>query len=144
MRITTVILVILLAMVQYPLWWGHGGWLRVHELKVELAQQQQKNAEKQRRNARMQGEVADLQDGTAAIEERARFEMSMVQGNEVFVQFVSPNATSKSRTSDDEELNTSTRGQITGAPLAVVPNPEPRPKREHKHGKRDEKERKAT
>ncbi len=39
-----------------------------------------------------EGEVQDLQNGTAAVEERARYEMGMVKDSEVFVQFVAPNA----------------------------------------------------
>ncbi|MCA3808254.1 MAG: cell division protein FtsB, partial [Burkholderia sp.] len=26
MRLVTVVLIALLALIQYPLWWGHGGW----------------------------------------------------------------------------------------------------------------------
>ena len=92
MRLVTAVLIVLLALIQYPLWWGHGGWLRVHELQGELAQQMQKNADEKLRNERIAGEVQDLQNGTAAVEERARYEMGMVKDGEVFVQFVSPNA----------------------------------------------------
>ncbi|MBN9114453.1 MAG: cell division protein FtsB, partial [Pandoraea sp.] len=31
MRMVTLLLVLLLAVIQYPLWFGHGGWLYVHE-----------------------------------------------------------------------------------------------------------------
>lgn len=92
MRLVTVVLIALLALIQYPLWWGHGGWLRVHELRQQLDDQLQKNADEKLRNERTAGEVQDLQSGTAAIEERARYEMGMVKDGEVFVQFVSPNA----------------------------------------------------
>ena len=43
MRIVTFVLILLLAMIQYPLWWGHGGWLRVHELQGQLLQQTQRD-----------------------------------------------------------------------------------------------------
>ena len=59
-------------LIQYPVWWGHGGWLRVHELQQQLAQQTEKNTNLRLRNERVQGEVQDLQGGTAAVEERAR------------------------------------------------------------------------
>src|ERR1700710_1813578 len=68
MRIVTFVLILLLAMIQYPLWWGHGGWLRVHELQQQLANQTQKNADLKLRNERVQGEVADPQHGTAGVE----------------------------------------------------------------------------
>src|SRR6476661_10995571 len=92
MRLVTVVLILLLVLIQYPLWWGHGGWLRVHELQQQLAQRTDKNTNLKLRNERVQGEVQDLQSGTAAVEERARYEMGMVKDSEVFVQFVSPNA----------------------------------------------------
>ncbi|GAB2885127.1 cell division protein FtsB [Paraburkholderia jirisanensis] len=133
MRLVTVALIILLALIQFPLWWGHGGWLRVHELRQQLDQQLQKNADEKVRNERIAGEVQDLQSGTAAVEERARYEMGMVKDSEVFVQFVSPNAPLPA--SNSPSANTSTRGQMSAAPVRVVPNPESRPKPERgKHG----------
>lgn len=134
MRLVTVALLALLALIQYPLWWGHGGWLRVHELRGALAAQQQKNADEKLRNERIEGEVQDLQNGTAAVEERARYEMGMVKGGEVFVQFVSPNATS-SVPATAVPSNTSTRGEVSAAPVSVVPNPvsRERPSKAKKH-----------
>jgi cell division protein FtsB len=132
MRLVTVVLIVLLALIQYPLWWGHGGWLRVHELQQQLAQQQKKNADAKLRNERIEGEVQDLQSGSAAIEERARYEMGMVKDGEVFVQFVSPNAPVP--LSNTPSATTSTRGEVSAAPLHVVPNPESRAKPDRKHG----------
>ncbi|SNU85999.1 cell division protein FtsB [Pandoraea sputorum] len=88
MRMVTLVLVALLVVIQYPLWFGHGGWLYVHELRDELSAEQQKNEQLKERNDRLAGEVQDLQDGTSAIEERARFELGMVKDGELFVQFV--------------------------------------------------------
>jgi cell division protein FtsB len=134
MRIVTVVLLVLLALIQYPLWWGHGGWLRVHELQQQLAAQQQKNDDEKLRNERLSGEVQDLQSGTAAVEERARYEMGMVKDSEVFVQFVSPNAPLP--TSNAAANTTSTRGVMSAAPVKIVPNPQPLPKPDRKHGKK--------
>ena len=134
MRLVTVVLIILLVLIQYPLWWGHGGWLRVHELQQQLAQQQKQNDDEKLRNERIAGEVQDLQSGTAAVEERARYEMGMVKDSEVFVQFVSPNQTPPATPSGSS--NTSTRGEMSAAPVRVVPNPVSRvPEKKHGHGK---------
>src|ERR1700744_317327 len=132
MRLVPVARVVLLVLIQFPLWWGHGGWLRVHELREELDQQLKKNADEKVRNERIEGEVQDLQNGTAAVEERARYEMSMVKDSEVFVQFVSPNAPLPA--SNSPSVTTSTRGEMSTAPLHVVPNPESRAKPDRKHG----------
>lgn len=136
MRLVTVVLVVLLVLIQYPLWWGHGGWLRVHELREALAAQAQKNGDAKLRNQRIEGEVQDLQSGTAAVEERARYEMGMVKDGEVFVQFVSPN-TPASAVTPVPASNTSTRGEVSAAPVSVVPNPVSRVKSDKpgkKHG----------
>jgi cell division protein FtsB len=139
MRIVTVVLIVLLALIQYPLWWGHGGWLRVHELRQELSQQQQKNADAKLRNERIEGEVQDLQSGTAAVEERARYEMGMLKDGEVFVQFVSPNQPMPTPAASN---NTSTRGEVSAAPVSVVPNPVSRVKADRKD--RDKKTKGAS
>src|SRR5260363_155932 len=68
----TFILAVLLALIQYPLWWGHGGWRSVHRLEHQLTGQQRINARLKQRNEQYAGEVRDLEQGTAAIEERAR------------------------------------------------------------------------
>ncbi|AOK29315.1 cell division protein FtsB [Burkholderia singularis] len=133
MRLVTVVLIALLALIQYPLWWGHGGWLRVHELRQQLSNQLQKNADDKLRNERIAGEVQDLQNGTAAIEERARYEMGMVKDGEVFVQFVSPNSPMPS-VSGTAQSSTATRGDVSAAPVRVVPNPESRAKPEKRRG----------
>ncbi len=88
MRLLTLSLVALLALIQYPLWLGKGGWLRVNELDRKLTAQQTLNAELKTRNASLEAEVKDLKTGTEAIEERARYELGMVKKDEVFVQVV--------------------------------------------------------
>ncbi|WP_323120676.1 cell division protein FtsB [Burkholderia alba] len=132
MRLVTVVLIALLVLIQYPLWWGHGGWLRVHELRQQLDDQLQKNADGKLRNERIAGEVQDLQSGTAAIEERARYEMGMVKDGEVFVQFVSPNSPAPAANGTPAAV-TSTRGDVSAAPVRVVPNPVSRAKSEKRH-----------
>lgn len=86
MRILTVILVILIAALQYPLWLGKGSWLRVWELNRKAAEQLATNAALKARNEALDAEVRDLKTGYAAIEERARSELGMVKQDEVFYQ----------------------------------------------------------
>ncbi len=88
MRIITLILIVLLLLLQYPLWLGHGGWLRVWDLHHQLEQQQRTNAQTEARNASLDAEVRDLKQGTEAIEERARSELGMVKSDEVFFQIM--------------------------------------------------------
>ncbi|MCX8087025.1 MAG: cell division protein FtsB [Rhodocyclaceae bacterium] len=79
-------LVALLAALQYPLWFGKGGLLRVQELERQLAAQRELNQRLEARNASLEAEVRDLKSGLEAIEERARYELGLVKDGEVFIQ----------------------------------------------------------
>jgi cell division protein FtsB len=87
MKILAGILGALILLVQYPLWLGKGGWLRVWEVDRQLTAQQGKNGQLEVRNASLGAEVRDLKQGTEAIEERARTELGMIRHDEVFFQF---------------------------------------------------------
>jgi cell division protein FtsB len=89
-KILAYVLVALLAGLQYPLWIGKGGWLRVWELDRQLAQQRAGNARLQARNDALEAEVVDLKQGLEAIEERARLELGMIRKDETFYQVVTP------------------------------------------------------
>lgn len=86
MRARTLILGGLLILVQLPLWFGKGGWLRVWELERQIAGQSRLNVEAGRRNASLAAEVQDLKEGAGAVEERARYELGMIKPGELFVQ----------------------------------------------------------
>lgn len=86
MRWLSVALVALLALLQYPLWIGKGGWLRVWDVDHQLQQQKEANKQLEVRNGGLDAEVRDLKQGYDAIEERARFELGMTRQDEVFVQ----------------------------------------------------------
>ena len=88
MRLITLVLATLLLLIQIPLWTGKGGWLRVSELEQEVAAAQARNDALRQRNAKLASEVNDLKDGTGAVEERARFELSMIKQNEIYVQIL--------------------------------------------------------
>jgi cell division protein FtsB len=90
MRAFALILGVLLVLIQYPLWLGKGGWLRVWDVDRQLASQRAKNDMLQARNEALDAEVRDLKQGYEAIEERARFELGMVRKDEVFFQIVDP------------------------------------------------------
>lgn len=86
MKALTLIFVVLIALLQYPLWLGKGSWLRVWDLSRQIATQQEKNDLLKARNDTLDAEVRDLKSGRAAIEERARSELGMVKKDEVFFQ----------------------------------------------------------
>ncbi|MBI4996136.1 MAG: cell division protein FtsB [Rhodocyclales bacterium] len=86
MRWPTWVLVALIVLLQYPLWLGKGGWLRVWDMDRQLTEQREVNQTLEARNAGLDAEVRDLKTGFDAIEERARYELGLVKPGEVFVQ----------------------------------------------------------
>ena len=82
----TLVLVVLIALLQYPLWLGKGGWLRVWDSDRQLQVQREVNQKLEQRNAGLDAEVRDLKSGYEAIEERARYELGMIKEGEIFVQ----------------------------------------------------------
>ena len=88
MKILGGVLAALIVLIQYPLWLGKGGWLRVWEVDRQLETQRGRNAELQARNRSLEAEVLDLKQGVDALEERARYELGMIRKDEVFFQVV--------------------------------------------------------
>ncbi len=86
MKLLALVLAALVALIQYPLWLGKGGWLRVREVDQQVQAQREINRTLQVRNAALDAEVRDLKQGLEAIEERARSELGMVKQDEVFFQ----------------------------------------------------------
>jgi cell division protein FtsB len=85
------ILTALIVLVQYPLWLGKGGWLRVWEVDRQFEAQRAKSEALQVRNQALDAEVRDLKQGMDALEERARYELGMIKSDEVFFQIVEKN-----------------------------------------------------
>ena len=90
MRFLALLLGSLILVIQYPLWFGKGGWLRAWEVDRQVSAQKAKNTDFEKRNAHLAAEVRDLKTGTEAIEERARQELGMVKPDETFYQYVEP------------------------------------------------------
>jgi cell division protein FtsB len=88
MRLLTVFLLALIALLQYPLWLGKGSWLRVWEVDRQLGAQKEINRQLEARNTALDAEVRDLKQGLDAVEERARNELGMIRQDEVFFQVI--------------------------------------------------------
>ena len=88
MKALTLIFVILIALLQYPLWLGKGSWLRVWNVNQQIEVQKDKNITFKQRNETLNAEVRDLKQGNAAIEERSRSELGMIKQDEVFYQVI--------------------------------------------------------
>lgn len=90
MRFLAFALVLMIALIQNPLWFGKGGWLRVWEIGRQVDAQRDTNTQLAGRNAALDAEVLDLKQGYDAIEERARSDLGMVKRDEIFFQILQP------------------------------------------------------
>jgi cell division protein FtsB len=89
-----------LVLLQYPLWLGEGGWLKVRERAHAIETQQALNERLRTRNAGILAEVADLKQGRDAIEERARNELGMIASDEWFVRVVPAHAVQSGKSNE--------------------------------------------
>ncbi|PJJ98269.1 cell division protein FtsB [Lysobacteraceae bacterium NML75-0749] len=95
LALIALILLGILAWLQYQLWFGVGGKREVAALVAQLEAQQEKNQRLQLRNEALAAEVDDLKGLTsegAAIEERARDEFGLIKPGETFYRVVGEQA----------------------------------------------------
>jgi cell division protein FtsB len=88
MRAVIAILLLVLALLQYRLWVGDGGFAENWRLGRRIEAQQAENEVFRQRNRRLEAEVRDLKEGLEAIEERARRDLGMVKRDETFYLIV--------------------------------------------------------
>ena len=88
MKLVTLALIALIALLQHPLWLGKGSWLRVWEVDRQMQAQRETNQKLALRNSALDAEVRDLKQGLDAIEERARSELGMIKHDEIFFQIL--------------------------------------------------------
>ncbi len=88
--ILLMLLLALLAWLQYRLWFGNGGEREVVALQAQVQRQARDNAGLKQRNDALAAEVEDLKSGEAAVEERARSELGMIKPGETFYRVVDP------------------------------------------------------
>ena len=82
-RIIALVLLVLLVLIQYPLWSGKGSERGLQELRIQLVKQKQANENVLAQINQLQVEAASLREGKDALEARARLHMNMIRENEV-------------------------------------------------------------
>ena len=80
----SLVLLLLLALLQYRLWFGDGGVRDLGQIRERVETLDAANQPLRDRNARLAAEVLDLKTGLDAIEERARSDIGMVRRDERF------------------------------------------------------------
>jgi cell division protein FtsB len=83
-----VLLMVLIALLQYRLWLGDGGIAELQELQARIDKLTEEGEKRRERNAALEADVIDLKEGTDAIEERARQELGMIKQGETFIQVI--------------------------------------------------------
>ncbi len=86
----TKILLGALILLQFPLWFGQGGWIRVWTLESQIETKQEENEKRRLRVAELEAEVRDFKKSSRAAEERARYELGLVMPGERFLQWATP------------------------------------------------------
>ncbi|MDX2219291.1 MAG: cell division protein FtsB [Burkholderiales bacterium] len=95
MKALAYVLTGLILAIQWPLWFGKGGWTRVWDLGRQVEAAKESNQQLAQRNAGLDAEVRDLKQGLGAVEERARNDLGMIKPDELFVQIVEKKAAAK-------------------------------------------------
>jgi cell division protein FtsB len=89
-RLVTLALLALIALVHAELWFGKSGVPRVMELQGKLDERKAGNEAARLRNEQLTAEVRDLKEGLEMVEEKARYELGMVKPDEILVQVSTP------------------------------------------------------
>ena len=95
MKALAYVLTGLILAIQWPLWFGKGGWTKVWDLGRQVEAAKEANQQLAQRNAGLDAEVRDLKQGLGAVEERARNDLGMIKPDELFVQIVEKKAATK-------------------------------------------------
>lgn len=88
MKILIAILILMLAGLQYRLWFGDGSLSEVVQLSHELEVQKARLRDLEERNRILEAQVLDLQNGLDAFEEKARNDLGMIKQGETFIQLI--------------------------------------------------------
>ena len=84
----SILLLLLLATLQYQLWFGKGSFEEIEHLNQLIEAQHEENKRLLDRNEHLAVEVLDLKQGVSAIEEGARKELGMIKNGEIFIQVI--------------------------------------------------------
>ena len=88
MKIFRLVLILVLAGLQYRLWFGNNAYSEHLEMTHKVAELKQANEALQLRNKIMMADIEDLKSGLDAIEEKARNELGMIKQDETFYRVI--------------------------------------------------------
>jgi cell division protein FtsB len=86
-----IILMVLLAGLQFRLWVGEGSLAHQFELDTQIDEQRNENQLLKRRNEKVAQEVESLKTNLDSIEEKARRDLGMIKEGEIFYLVIDKN-----------------------------------------------------
>jgi cell division protein FtsB len=86
-----IILMVLLAGLQFRLWVGEGSLAHQFELDTQIDEQRDENQRLKRRNEKVAQEVESLKTNLESIEEKARTDLGMIKEGEIFYLVIDKN-----------------------------------------------------
>mgnify|MGYP006278622483 CR=1 FL=1 len=119
-------LLLLIAALQYRLWFGDGGIEEYRETQGRIEDLKREGELRRIRNAAVSADVGDLRDGTDAIEERARHDLGLVKPGETYVQIYEDMEGPAPVVKSDGSLHTTspnTKGHTKPKPKGKSPKP---------------------
>ena len=90
MRLWILVLLIVLAGLQYRLWLGQGSWGEVAGVEKQIDEQRDINQRLKSRNDVVEAEVRDLKTGLNTVEAKARADQGMARPGETYYLVVDP------------------------------------------------------
>ncbi len=90
MKAIIALLIVVFVALQYLLWLGDHGAIRLWQLDRAIQAQSEENDRLRQRNQKLHAEVVDLKHGSEALEERARSQLGMIKKGETFYQIIEP------------------------------------------------------
>lgn len=91
MKWVVIALVLMLASLQYKLWFQDGGIKQTLHLQQQIDKQKTTNKTIAAQNQQLTADIKDLKQGQESIEEKARYDLGMVKPNEEYYQIVNVN-----------------------------------------------------
>jgi cell division protein FtsB len=92
------VLLLVLAGLQYRFWYGQGGWYEAASVQKQIEEQRDLNQRLKSRNDVVEAEVLDLKTGSNAVEAKARADHGMARPGETYYLVVDPQPKSSQKT----------------------------------------------
>lgn len=87
-KLILLVLILLLCGLQYRLWFGKNSIADYREMKIQVEELAQQNANLRQRNGLLEADINDLKLGLESMEERARNELGMIKEGETFYRIL--------------------------------------------------------